>query len=33
VMGVVDKATPAKAFLLKRGDWRNKGEEVSPGFR
>jgi cytochrome c553 len=32
VMGIVDKASPGKAYLLKRGDWRNKGEEVFPGF-
>ncbi len=32
VMGITDKSTPGKAFLLKRGDWRNKGEEVFPGF-
>ena len=31
-MGVVDKEDAGKAFLLKRGDWRNKGEEVQPGF-
>ncbi|MEP7271406.1 MAG: DUF1553 domain-containing protein [Acidobacteriota bacterium] len=32
VMGIIDKSTPGKAYLLKRGDWRNKGEEVFPGF-
>ena len=32
VMGVTDNDRPAKAFLLKRGDYRNKGEEVQPGF-
>jgi mono/diheme cytochrome c family protein len=32
VMGVTDKGDPAKAYLLKRGDWRNKGEEVQPGL-
>lgn len=32
VMGVNDKANPGKAHLLKRGDWRNKGEEVNPGY-
>jgi mono/diheme cytochrome c family protein len=31
-MGVTDKEAPAKAHLLKRGDWRNKGEEIQPGF-
>ncbi len=31
-MGVTDKESSAKAHLLKRGDWRNKGEEVQPGF-
>ncbi|HEX2489806.1 MAG TPA: DUF1553 domain-containing protein, partial [Blastocatellia bacterium] len=31
-MGVTDKADPDKAYLLKRGDWRNKGEEVQPGL-
>ncbi len=31
-MGVTDKAVPEKAHLLNRGDWRNKGEEVQPGF-
>src|SRR5215831_10246086 len=30
-MGVTDKEDPGKAYLLKRGDWRNKGEEVQPG--
>ena len=32
VMGVTDKKEPGKAHLLKRGDWRNKGEEVGPGY-
>ncbi len=32
VMGVTDKKNPGKAYLLKRGDWRTKGEEVQPGF-
>src|SRR5262249_12405537 len=32
-MGVTDKDDPDKAYLLKRGDWRNKGEEVQPGWR
>jgi hypothetical protein len=32
VMGVTDKGDPGKAYLLKRGDWRNKGEEVQPGL-
>ncbi|MFN0084751.1 MAG: DUF1553 domain-containing protein [Blastocatellia bacterium] len=32
VMGVTDKAEPGKAHLLKRGDWRAKGEEVGPGI-
>src|SRR5262249_39056386 len=31
-MGVTDKNDPDKAYLLKRGDWRNKGEEVQPGL-
>ncbi len=31
-MGVTDKGEPDKAYLLKRGDWRNKGEEVQPGL-
>ena len=31
-MGVTDKDNPDKAYLLKRGDWRNKGEEVQPGL-
>ncbi len=31
-MGVTDKEDPEKAYLLKRGDWRNKGEEVQPGL-
>lgn len=31
-MGVTDKGDPDKAYLLKRGDWRNKGEEVQPGL-
>src|SRR5262249_29831109 len=31
-MGVTDKDDPDKAYLLKRGDWRNKGEEVQPGL-
>jgi mono/diheme cytochrome c family protein len=31
-MGVTDKGDPGKAHLLKRGDWRNKGEEVQPGL-
>ena len=31
-MGVTDKGDPGKAYLLKRGDWRNKGEEVHPGL-
>jgi mono/diheme cytochrome c family protein len=32
VMGITDKKDPGKAYLLKRGDWRTKGEEVQPGF-
>jgi cytochrome c553 len=32
VMGVTDDVKPLKAHLLKRGDYRNKGEEVEPGF-
>ncbi|MCI0387599.1 MAG: DUF1553 domain-containing protein [Acidobacteria bacterium] len=31
-MGVTDKNDPDKAYLLKRGDWRNKGEELQPGL-
>jgi len=31
-MGATDKSDPGKAYLLKRGDWRNKGEEVQPGL-
>ncbi|HEU0178409.1 MAG TPA: PSD1 and planctomycete cytochrome C domain-containing protein [Blastocatellia bacterium] len=31
-MGVTDKRDPGQAYLLKRGDWRNKGEEVQPGL-
>jgi Protein of unknown function (DUF1553)/Protein of unknown function (DUF1549) len=31
-MGVTDAPDPGKAYLLKRGDWRNKGEEVQPGL-
>ncbi|MCI0660816.1 MAG: PSD1 and planctomycete cytochrome C domain-containing protein [Acidobacteria bacterium] len=31
-MGITDKSEPGKAYLLKRGDWRTKGEEVQPGF-
>jgi mono/diheme cytochrome c family protein len=31
-MGVTDQADAGKAHLLKRGDWRNKGEEVEPGL-
>ena len=31
-MGVTDKGDPGKAYLLQRGDWRNKGEEVHPGL-
>lgn len=32
VMGVVDKAEPGQAHLLKRGDWRTKGDPVGPGY-
>ncbi len=32
VMGVTDKAEPGKAHVYKRGDHRNKGEEVGPGY-
>jgi cytochrome c553 len=32
VMGVIDETKPMQAHLLKRGDWRNKGEAVGPGF-
>jgi hypothetical protein len=31
-MGVTDEAEPKQAYLLKRGDWRNKGEAVNPGL-
>ncbi|HEX5082472.1 MAG TPA: PSD1 and planctomycete cytochrome C domain-containing protein [Blastocatellia bacterium] len=31
-MGVTDKSEPGKAYLLLRGDWRSKGEEVQPGL-
>jgi mono/diheme cytochrome c family protein len=31
-MGVTDKNDPGVAHLLKRGDWRNKGEEVGAGL-
>jgi mono/diheme cytochrome c family protein len=31
-MGVTDKDDAGQARLLKRGDWRNKGEEVQPGL-
>ena len=31
-MGIADKPDPGKAYLLKRGDWRSKGEEVGPGL-
>ncbi len=31
-MGVTDMANPGQAYLLKRGDFRNKGEEVQPGL-
>jgi cytochrome c553 len=31
-MGVTDAADPGQAYLLKRGDWRNKGEAVRPGL-
>jgi len=31
-MGVTDKDDPGKAYLLERGDWRNKGAEVQPGL-
>ncbi|MDX2032998.1 MAG: PSD1 and planctomycete cytochrome C domain-containing protein [Blastocatellia bacterium] len=32
VMGVTDKREPGTAHLLKRGDWRTKGEAVGPGY-
>lgn len=32
VMGVTDDSKPLQAFLLKRGDYRNKGEQVQAGF-
>jgi cytochrome c553 len=31
-MGVTDEENPKQAYLLKRGDWRNKGEAVFPGL-
>jgi cytochrome c553 len=31
-MGVTDDEKPGVAHLLKRGDWRNKGDVVQPGF-
>jgi hypothetical protein len=31
-MGVKDQAVPGKSYLLLRGDWRTKGEEVQPGL-
>jgi mono/diheme cytochrome c family protein len=31
-MGITDVADPKQAHLLKRGDWRNKGEAVNPGL-
>jgi mono/diheme cytochrome c family protein len=31
-MGITDEEQPGVAHILKRGDWRNKGEEVQPGF-
>jgi mono/diheme cytochrome c family protein len=32
-MGITDKGgAPATTFLLKRGDYRQKGEEIQPGF-
>jgi hypothetical protein len=31
-MGVTDEENPKQAYLLKRGDWRNKGQEVFPGL-
>jgi hypothetical protein len=31
-MGVTDKPEPGKAYLLERGDWRTRGEEVQPGL-
>jgi cytochrome c553 len=32
VMGVTDETKKLQAYLLKRGDYRNKGEAVQPGF-
>lgn len=32
VMGVTDKAEPGQAHIYKRGDHRNKGEAVGPGY-
>ena len=31
-MGVADRADPVKSYLLLRGNWRTKGEEVQPGL-
>ncbi len=32
VMGITDEEKPQQAYLLKRGDWRNKGAAVFPGL-
>jgi hypothetical protein len=32
VMGIIDESKKMQAYLLQRGDYRNKGEEVEPGF-
>ncbi|MBX3277333.1 MAG: DUF1553 domain-containing protein [Acidobacteria bacterium] len=31
-MGVTNRKTPGRSFVHVRGDWRQKGEEVFPGF-
>lgn len=32
VMGISDKSDPGQAHLLIRGNWRQKGEQVGPGY-
>lgn len=32
VMGITDKAEPGQAHLLVRGNWRQKGDAVGPGY-
>ena len=32
VMGITDKAQPGQAHLLVRGNWRQKGDAVGPGY-